>query len=390
MWNAMQEKTESDMSNSESQSELSFRVNGWRQKDYSGSSLELKSDIKGIEIRTLADFCSKLNELNGISENPFFYRGHNNLNYILIPGIMRTGMKNEHLLFNEFAKRFSSKISVLPSTLDKLILMQHYRLNTRLLDITENPLVALFFACYEEPKFPIENQNYRYGCVMLFREQNPDELKYSNSLTAKVIANTALVEEEFDYKKLQQRFYEDYSAEWLRDFIYFKDIVRRSIIIRTSRENPRIINQSGAFILVNANKLIKIEDSNGKSSDVSSAEFMKWMMTEGGKSNFTDIHENSKNKFHSEFKDFKRWTFLFRKVKPYSLENKCKEFQDDPFDLKRLFYTDKNGKHIVFFIPPDCKKKILEELNTVNINECTMYPEMEHVALYLNEKFKNQ
>ena len=104
MWNAMQEKTESDMLNSESKSELSFRVNGWRQRAYSGSPLELKSDIKGIEIRTLADFCSKLNELNGISENPFFYRGHNNLNYILIPGIMRTGMKNEHLLFNEFGR----------------------------------------------------------------------------------------------------------------------------------------------------------------------------------------------------------------------------------------------------------------------------------------------
>ena len=390
MWNAMQEKTESDMLNSESKSELSFRVNGWRQKAYSGSPLELKSDIKAIEIRTLADFCSKLNELNGISENPFFYRGHNNLSYILIPGIMRTGMKNEHLLFYEFAKRFSSKISVLPSTLDKLILMQHYRLNTRLLDITENPLVALFFACYEEQKVLIENQNFRYGCVMIFREQNPDELKYPNSLTAKVIANTALVEEKFDYKKLQQRFYEDYSAEWLRDFIYFEDIVRRSIIIRTSRENPRIINQSGAFILVNANELIRIEDSNEKSSDVSPDEFMKWMMIEGGKSNFTDIQENSKNKFHSEFKDFKRWTFLFRKVKPYSLENKYKEFRDDPFDLKRFFYTDKNGKRIVFFIPPDCKKKILEELNAMNINECTMYPEMESVALYLNEKFGNQ
>ena len=191
----MQEKTESDMLNSESKSELSFRVNGWRQKAYSGSPLELKSDIKGIEIRTLADFCSKLNELNGISENPFFYRGHN------------------HLLFYEFAKRFSSKISVLPQTLDKLILMQHYRLNTRLLDITENPLVALFFACYEEQKVLIENQNFRYGCVMIFREQNPDELKYPNSLTAKVIANTALVEEKFDYKKLQQRFYEEKCSE---------------------------------------------------------------------------------------------------------------------------------------------------------------------------------
>lgn len=383
----MQEKMEFDMSNSESQSERSFRINGWQQKEYHGSSIELKNGVKGIEIRSLADFCSKLKEIKSVSINPLFYRGHNNLNYIPIPGIMRTCMKNEHLLFNEFAKRFSKEISILPSTLDKLILMQHYNLNTRLLDITENPLVALFFACYKDRNFSTEEYSAKYGCVLIFQEQNPDELKYPNSLTAKIIANTALVEQEFDYKKLQQRFYEDYSAEWLRDFIYFEDIVRRSIIIRTSHENPRIINQSGAFILVNSNELVKIEGSNKKTSDVSSDEFMKWMMTAGGKSNFTDIQENSKNKFHSEFKDFKQWTFLFHKVKPYSLENKYKEFRDDPFDLKRLFYTDENEKRVVFFIPPDCKNKILEELNIVNINECTMFPEMESVALYLNEKF---
>lgn len=35
------------------------------------------------------------------------------------------------------------------STFDMLVKMQHYELPTRLLDITENPLVALYFASLE-------------------------------------------------------------------------------------------------------------------------------------------------------------------------------------------------------------------------------------------------
>lgn len=61
MWNAMQEKTESDMLNSESKSELSFRVNGWRQKAYSGSPLELKSDI--VLPKVNLDFFIKANKV---------------------------------------------------------------------------------------------------------------------------------------------------------------------------------------------------------------------------------------------------------------------------------------------------------------------------------------
>lgn len=388
----MQEKKELNMSDfrTESESQKSFRINGWCQKEYSKNSLEVKSNIQKIEIKTVSEFLSEISKFKTDFDNPIFYRGHSNANYIPVPGVLRGDLSIEDKLYNEFSKRFSSEISVLPSTLDKMILMQHYELKTRLLDVTENPLVALYFACKDSVKFPpkISNDD-KYGCILLFQEEKSDEIKYPNSLTAKVIANTGLVEKEFSYKKLQQRFYEDYSAEWLRDAIYFKDIVRRSIIIRSSRENPRIINQSGAFILVNANELYEIKDENGNSAKTSANEFMKWMLTDGKDSTFFDVYDNKKNTWHLKFPSFEEWKkydFMLKKVVPYSPQNKYKEFQEDPFDLNRLYFKDKkNGKQIVFFIPPNSKKQILDELETLNIDECTMFPEKDTVAHYLND-----
>ena len=78
-----------------------------------------------------------------------FYRGHADESWDLKPSIVRSdkGIKNEHLLFRDMVAHVPQDFSECKSALDYLVQMQHYGLPTRLLDVTTNPLVALYFAC---------------------------------------------------------------------------------------------------------------------------------------------------------------------------------------------------------------------------------------------------
>ncbi|NDZ06777.1 FRG domain-containing protein [Pseudomonas aeruginosa] len=63
----------------------------------------------------------------------------------VMPSIDRDGLlENEDKLFKEFIIRNPDEFKGQRSTFEILTKMQHYGLPTRLLDITTNPLVALF------------------------------------------------------------------------------------------------------------------------------------------------------------------------------------------------------------------------------------------------------
>lgn len=101
-------------------------------------------------VTSVSDFIAKiapiLEECDGTE---IFYRGHADENWKLQPSILRgpRGIENEHLLFRDMVARLPQSFSGCKSALDYLVQMQHYELPTRLLDVTMNPLVALYFAC---------------------------------------------------------------------------------------------------------------------------------------------------------------------------------------------------------------------------------------------------
>ncbi len=136
------------------------------------------------EVTSVSDFIEKIVQLNKDAGTETFYRGHGDKNWGLIPSIFRTpnGIEKEHLLFRDMVAHEPQSFSECRSALDYLVQMQHYGLPTRLLDVTLNPLVALYFACEKE-----ENKD---GKVYLFSVPER-KVKHYDSDTISILANLA-------------------------------------------------------------------------------------------------------------------------------------------------------------------------------------------------------
>ena len=100
-------------------------------------------------MNSVAEFVAELAQLDREKGTETFYRGHADEGWKLEPSILRTphGPMVEHRLFREMVAHEPQSFSECRSALDHLVQMQHYGLPTRLLDVTMNPLIALYFAC---------------------------------------------------------------------------------------------------------------------------------------------------------------------------------------------------------------------------------------------------
>lgn len=225
----------------------------------------MQSDIID-SIPALLELIAK--EKKKAGENGLYFRGHKQHFENITPSIDRNGLlESEDLLFREFILRNPDDFQDQRTTFQMLAKMQHYGLPTRLLDISSNPLISLFFAVEEEKE--VENVDGEFIIFSIPQKY----IKYYDSDTVSVVSNIA----KRPFKKLivskisRKISKQETKQQWLKRFNdiphikyllheikdekpYFAHVIEKDHLqsiwcVKPLLNNRRIIKQDGAFLL---------------------------------------------------------------------------------------------------------------------------------------------
>ena len=220
-------------------------VKGWGE-DMADNVDSLTAYMEWIkELRnTLCSFNSKLSAL-GESECELFFRGLSDNSYQNIPSIFRKNLiLKEDVIFNEAISHNHFDFLHDKTTFDKLVRMQHYGVPTRLLDITQDPLVALYFAVKDGDK-------QRKGKVTAFFISK-DKIYYPDSPEVNLLSNLARIPD-YDFYSNADPYLEKLVKIANRENPEIEKVtsfdLANVVCVKPRMNNPRIIRQKGAFLL---------------------------------------------------------------------------------------------------------------------------------------------
>jgi hypothetical protein len=216
-------------------------------------------DDQDQKVGAISTFLQRLDKLVRSKGNILYYRGHSKSSYQLTPSIYRNEgwINNEGTMLKELMLRCPNDFSGGLSTFQILVKMQHYSLPTRLLDLTSNPLVSLYFACV------IHDDDEDGEVIVLSFDIN--QVKYFDSDTVSVISNISRRPAGFSVPSTVEvkAFNEAEDIKLLlhdirQDKPYFEpkiqpDHLGKVVCVKPMLDNPRIIRQDGAFLLFGIN-----------------------------------------------------------------------------------------------------------------------------------------
>lgn len=385
-------------------------------------------------ITSLADYVKELDEIysslkeenkngnEGSERKELYFRGQDSIDYgNTCPSLFRNEMyyANESNMINDFIAKYPDLFKDCQNNVDRLALMQHHQLPTRLLDLTTNALIALYFA--------VEKDNCKDGVVYVFNNFYNEEfvdkalnvsfseldvshsifkflrIKSSkrNSFSDQVEIETSLArmkrKDSKDFIKEVMKFYEGLSKYYSskNQKVYWKDAYAE-YLQNLHRQQYKC---SFKYIcMCNTKKILNLYDDFNNAIPT----IRLYHAIERDSGNFDHIINPVE-------------MYLPKIVTPRIIDQRIKNqqglFMLVPIDfdpdsdnknnkaeerknriqsrINTLLYTNKENKAVAFTIPCCMKEKIRTELSNIGISKSFIYPDATHYAEDIANSYLN-
>lgn len=153
--------------------------------------------MKTYEISSINDLNNLIQKLGEPKKGTTrFFRGQANKKWNMNPSIFREQylIENEDKIIKDVLTNCPDDFLPTDTLFEKLVKLQHYGCKTRLLDLTENALVALYFACNEK-------KHHRINGELIILDIPNDQIKYFDSDTVAILTAISVQPMNFEIKK---------------------------------------------------------------------------------------------------------------------------------------------------------------------------------------------
>lgn len=246
------------------------------------------------KVTSIETYLEQLPSLDDKIGGNIFYRGQSNFLYDLKPSIFRNRLlQEENNIYSQIMIECAHEFEGCNLHNEILSKMQHYGVPTRLLDVTTNALVALYFACEQASNedgavFVIKTEKSKikqYDSDAISILSSLPRFEYEEKEEILELAKKAhsenidtLYYEKFNKNKIIKRLLHEIKKEKpaFENLINPKDLLSNYIFL-PRKINARIIRQSGAFIIFGLHdKEIKVMErySNPLENDIEASKIV--------------------------------------------------------------------------------------------------------------------